>query len=118
MKNINLTKKDRNLILIMFVPYILNIFVTYFYYHEYKADIYIFYEHSRYLDNIFYDIHKLLVTSLMTFIISKMQKVAMPFFLISILDWILYFLFYKQSASLIEIPILVILIIICISRKR
>jgi len=98
---------------IAFIPMIISLGVLLFYHSDRKADIYLFYEHKRYLDNIFYDISNLLAFTIFSFYASRYdKKTFFPFFILSLIEILGYFLFYKQFITLISLPILVILIII------
>jgi hypothetical protein len=78
-----------------------------------KYDIYLFYNHSRYLTNILFDISGLLKFSLLTFWLIRFKKhIFVPLFLLSIYIWLSYFIFYNQIGSIISIPLYVITIII------
>ena len=78
-----------------------------------KYDVYLFYDHNRYLTNILYDISKLFSFTVLTyFLISLNRKVFKPLFIMSIVTWFSYFLFYNQQSSLILIPIYVILVLL------
>lgn len=95
------------------IPVFTSIGITYFFSSETKLDVYLFYNHQRYLDNIFYDITNLLAVSVFTFYASKWKRnIFKPFFYTSLLQWILYFTVYKQMASLVVIPFLIFLILL------
>lgn len=71
-----------------------------------KYDVYLFYDHQRYLTNILYDISHLFKFSLLTYwLINISKSVFKPLFILSLLIWISYFTFYNQASSLILIPI-------------
>ena len=83
-----------------------------FFNSEAKADVYLFYNHARYIDNIFYDVSNLLTFVIFSYWASRYDKQAfMPFFWISLFEVSGYFLFYKQFITLASMPILVILLI-------
>ena len=70
-----------------------------------KYDVYLFYNHERYLTNILYDISNLFRFSMLTFwLIYLRKKVFIPLFILSLLMWISYFTFYNQMSSLFLIP--------------
>ena len=51
-----------------------------------KYDVYLFYDHKRYLTNILYDISHLFKFSLLTYwLVSISEKVFMPLFILSLL---------------------------------
>jgi len=78
-----------------------------------KYDIYLFYDHSRYLTNILFDISGLLKFSILTFWLIDLRKnIFTPLFLLSIYVWISYFLFYNQIGSIISIPMYLLTILI------
>lgn len=78
-----------------------------------KFDVYLFYEHKRYLTNILYDVSNLFKFSLLTFWLIRLNKgVFKPLFITSLFIWILYFFFYNQKESIIIIPIYILLIYI------
>lgn len=105
--------RDIKTILICTIPSVLGVFITLFFYSDMKADVYLFYDHARYLDNIFYDVVNLSIASIFTWYCTKWKRnVFTPFFIVSLLQWILYFTIYKQGASIVTIPILIILLII------
>ena len=77
-----------------------------------KIDIYLFYEHKRYLTNILFDISNLFKFSILTYwLISMSKKIFRPLFILSLCTWISYFVFYNQFASLVLIPIYSVLIL-------
>ncbi len=103
---------DVKILLICSIPIILGMFITLTYYLDTKVDVYLFYDHARYLDNIIYDVTNLATASIFTWYASKWKRnVFTPFFLVSLLEWGLYFTFYKQWGSLITLPTLVVLLI-------
>ena len=99
-------------IIIALIPTIISLGVVVFYHSDAKADMYLFYEHQRYIDNIFYDVSNLLTAVIFTYWASRYDKRAfMPFFWVSLFEVAGYFLFYKQFITLASMPILVILLI-------
>lgn len=75
-----------------------------------KFDVYLYYDHQRYLTNILYDISNLFKFSLLTFWLRKLNRnVFTPLFYSSLLIWVLYFLFYNQKESIIIIPFYILL---------
>lgn len=92
--------------------------VDVFFNQDTKADVYLFYDHERFLDNIFYDISNLLYFVVSSYILSKYNKLFQPFFIISLVNVALYFIVYKQNIALIEYPILLILMTWRIRRSR
>lgn len=78
-----------------------------------KYDVYLFYNHKRYLTNILYDVSNLYTVSLLTFFLQKYNKrVFLPFFILSLIAWENYFVFYNQIGTLVSIPIYILIIII------
>jgi len=78
-----------------------------------KYDVYLFYDHSRYLTNILFDISNLFKFSLLTYwLISLKRNIFTPLFLLSIYIWLSYFIFYNQIGSIILIPLYIITIFI------
>lgn len=78
-----------------------------------KYDIYLFYNHSRYLTNILFDISNLFKFSLLTYWLIGLKKhIFIPLFLLSIYVWLSYFIFYNQIGSIISIPLYILTIII------
>lgn len=76
-------------------------------------DIYLYYEHKRYLTNILFDISGLLKFSILTYwLISFKKHIFIPLFLLSIYIWLSYFIFYNQIGSIISIPLYVITILV------
>ena len=70
-----------------------------------KYDVYLFYNHSRFLTNILYDFGKIYSANVLTYFLSKYNKsVFLPVFYTTLVMWFTYFLFYNQFASLIIIP--------------
>ena len=66
-----------------------------------KIDVYIFYNHERYLTNILYDISNLLKFSILTFWLIRLnRKIFTPLFI-----WLSYFTFYNQKSSMFIIPL-------------
>jgi hypothetical protein len=84
-----------------------------------KYDIYLFYNHSRYLTNILFDISNLFKFSLLTFWLIRFKKqIFVPLFLLSIYIWLSYFIFYNQIGSIISIPLYILTIIIYNKRYK
>jgi hypothetical protein len=106
-------KSDLRIYITCFIPVILGSFITLFFYSDLKVDVFLFYDHERYIDNIFYDIYYRVSISIFTWYASKWnRKVFTPFFIVSLLEIVSYFTFYNQASSLIMLPILVLLIIL------
>lgn len=83
-----------------------------------KYDVYLFYEHPRYLTNILFDISKLFRFSLITFwLININRKIFIPLFVLSLLIWVSYFLTYNQITSLFVLPIYLVIAIYYIKIK-
>jgi len=75
-----------------------------------KYDVYLLYSNQRYLTNILYDISVLTEFSVLTyFLVNLNKKWFRPLFIFSLLQWISYFLVYRQSWTLIGLPLLIIL---------
>lgn len=75
-----------------------------------KYDVYLYYNHKRYLTNILYDISVLTQFTVLSFFTIKInKKIFRPLFFFSLLQWISYFLVYRQSWTLIGLPILITL---------
>ena len=86
-------------------------FHTIYFYDSRKYDIYLFYNHSRFLDNILFDISNLFRFSILTYwLISLNRKIFRPLFLLSICAWFSYFTVYNQLASLLLIPLYIIFV--------
>lgn len=78
-----------------------------------KYDVYLFYDHQRYLTNILYDISHLFKFSVLTyFLINLNRRIFTPLFITSIFIWVSYFTFYNQKTSALIIPIYVALSIL------
>ena len=76
-----------------------------------KYDVYVFYDHARYLTNILYDVSILFNSTILTYWLTKYKRrLFRPLFIISIGSWVTYFLFYNQIASLILIPLYIWLV--------
>ena len=85
-----------------------------------RADVFIFcerFKNGRLVSNILHDSSNMFTTSLLLFLwyyscsTKALRKIIMPFFIISLVDIVDYFLFCKQF-SIVKLPILIILIII------
>jgi len=75
-----------------------------------KYDVYLLYNHKRYLTNILYDISVLFDFSVLTYFLIRLDKVVFkPLFIISLLTWISYFVNYNQLGSLLLIPAYLVL---------
>lgn len=84
-----------------------------------KYDVYLFYEHQRYLTNILYDISNLVRFSLLTFwLISLRRKIFIPLFILSMLTWVSYFTYYNQMSSLFIIPLYLVVVVIYNKNKK
>ena len=78
-----------------------------------KYDVYLYYNHKRYLTNILYDISVLFDFSLLAYWAIKLDRVVFkPLFIMSLLSWITYFLNYNQVFSLLLIPTYIVLAIL------
>ena len=79
------------------------------YSRDLKFDIYWFYEYpegGRFITNIVYDIAVLYDSVILTYWLSKYKRsIFKPLFIVNILMVVFYFLFYRQMASLILIPL-------------
>ena len=83
-----------------------------FFKNEDKYNVYAFYDHKRYLTNILFDISCLFDFTLLTYWLSRIKRnIFKPLFIMSICSWICYFLFYRQGASLILIPLYLWLVV-------
>lgn len=77
-----------------------------------KYDVYLFFNHKRYLTNILYDISNLFKFSLLTyFLTSYNRRVFKPLFILSIFIWFFYFINYNQLGYLLLVPIYLVLIL-------
>jgi len=85
-----------------------------------RLDLFLFYDHpkgGRLLSNILVDVSNMITISSILFIFyinsrtKKVRKAITPFLIVSLLDIIDYFFYYKQMSS-IKLAILVSLIII------
>ena len=65
---------DVRILIICLIPVLLGMFITLFFYSDAKADVYLFYDHKRFLDNIFYDITNLATASIFTWYASKWKR--------------------------------------------
>lgn len=83
-----------------------------FYDNNERYDVYLLYEHTRYLTNILYDIGNLFSYSILTYFLIRLnRKIFTPLFITSLFTWISYFTFYNQASSLLLIPIYLILVV-------
>jgi|GEM_PF-6275237 len=94
-----------------------------------RADVFLFYLHpngGRLVSNILLDCSNMITIATILYLwYSKSMKstrsVILPFLIISVLDILDYFLFYKQL-SVYKLPLLIVLILIfnfkCQSRKQ
>jgi len=83
-----------------------------YFYDDRKFDIYLFYDHSRFLDNILFDISNMFKFSILTYWLIKInRKVFKPLFYLSIGVWFMYFTFYNQKEGLMLIPIYILIAI-------
>ena len=74
-----------------------------------RYDVYMFYNHDRYLTNILYDIGVLFKFTVLTYWLIKLNKrLFKPLFLSSLFSWLFYFTFYSQLISLLIIPLYLI----------
>lgn len=113
-KSINIVMSNIRLkhILIALIPTIISLGVVVFFNSDAKADVYLFYNHARYIDNIFFDISNLMTFVIFSYWASRYDNRAfMPFFWLSLIELAGYFLFYKQFITLVSMPMLVILLI-------
>ena len=78
-----------------------------------KIDVYLFYNHERYLTNILYDISNLFKFSILTYwLIGVNKRIFAPLFITSLFIWISYFTFYNQKSSVLITPIYIIAMLI------
>lgn len=81
-----------------------------FFSNDNKYDVYLFYNHKRYLTNILYDISVLTEFSVLTyFAINLNRRIWRPIFIFSLLQWGAYFLVYRQMWTLLTLPMLIIM---------
>lgn len=115
MKNIkqtlNLTKREAQYIIALCLVISIDVLILHFKSYDIKVDPYLFYAHSRYLDNVLFDFRNMVYFSVSSFILWKYKRVFFPFFILSIFQIIMYFLYYKQQENFIEYPLLLALII-------
>ena len=84
-----------------------------FFENDSRIDVYLLYNHERYLTNILYDISNLFKFSILTYWLIKVnRRVFTPLFITSLFIWLSYFTFYNQKSSILIIPIYVITTII------
>jgi len=77
-----------------------------FFSNDDKYDVYLFYNHSRYLTNILFDISNLFNFSIITYwLIGVNKRIFRPLFYLSILVWFSYFTTYNQITSLFIYPL-------------
>lgn len=77
-----------------------------------RFDVYLFYDHSRYFTNILYDISNLFKITVLTYFLSRFNKnVFEPFFILSLLGWVSYFIFYNQYGGIILVPSYLVLVL-------
>ncbi len=101
------------ILLTCLIPVVLGVFVTMFFYSDTKADVYLFYDHSRYLDNIFNDVRNISISIIFSWYASRWKKnLFMPFFWFFLLELVLYFTVYKQGVSMVSLPFLTFLLIL------
>jgi hypothetical protein len=87
------------------------------------VDIYPFYDHARYLENIAYDVSEIFSISILTYIVwllipyKAYKRYAMCFLIISLLGIPAYFLFYSQYVSLIFVPLLISMLVLTYRRN-
>ena len=78
-----------------------------------KMDVYLFYNHERYITNILYDISNFFKFSILTYWLIRVNKrIFTPLFITSLFIWISYFTFYNQKSSVIITPIYLITMLI------
>ena len=83
---------------------------TVFFENNDKYDVYVLYDHKRYLTNILYDISNLLNFTILTYFLKQINRVVFtPLYILSIAMWTSYFVFYNQMGDLLLIPIYIIL---------
>lgn len=81
-----------------------------------KADLYLFADHERYIENICYDVYGMLSTTILTWRVwvlipdRRYKRYAFDYLVVSLLAFPGYFLFYSQYVNLFFVPILAILI--------
>lgn len=84
-----------------------------------KYDIYLFYNHERYLTNILYDVGVLVtLTILSRFLCNFKRNIFKPLYYTFLFSWLMYFLFYWQMASLFIIPFYFLCIAILTRTKQ
>lgn len=95
------------IILIMLVDSLHNV-----YFEDNRSfDVYLFYDHERYLTNILFDISNLFKFSLLTLWMIKISRIVfIPLFCLSIMIWISYFVNYNQIGSLLIIPVYLLIV--------
>lgn len=84
-----------------------------------KYDIYLFYDHSRYLTNILVDVGNLYAAIIFSYHLSKYKRVVfLPVFYSCILSSVMYFVNYRQLASLIIIPFYLLCTVILLLKTK
>ena len=69
-------------------------------------DVYLCYNHKRYLTNILYDISNLFKFSVLTYFLSLYKRtIFKPLFILSLFIWVFYFINYNQVGNLLLVPI-------------
>ena len=92
--------------------FIVNSLHVIFFENNDKYDVYVFYDHSRYLTNILYDVSVLFQFIIFTYLLQDLKRnIFKPLFIVGLLSVPSYFLFYHQISSLFVIPIYLILTI-------
>ena len=96
------------IILILLIGSLHNIFFE----SDKKYDVYLFYNHSRYLTNILFDISNLFNFSILTYwLIPVNDKIFKPLFYMSICVWISYFITYNQITGLFITPLYLLFVL-------
>tara|TARA_R110000796_G_scaffold248547_1_gene375405 strand:+ start:340 stop:645 length:306 start_codon:yes stop_codon:yes gene_type:complete len=81
-------------------------------------DVYLFYDHVRYPENIAYDVSEIMSISIFTYIVwyliplKSYKRYAACFLIISLLGIPGYFLFYSQYVSLVFVPVLILMLLL------
>lgn len=94
--------------LIIGILLILSTIHVIFFNSDVKYDVYLYYEHDRFLSNIIRDCAIYLIFTILLGIICKYDKKFIPLFVYSLIQIICYFIFYNQMEALIAIPIYIL----------
>lgn len=85
--------------------------ISYLYYDYSKIDLFLFADYKRYTSELLKDIYILVISSLFSYWLIPTNKIIFkPFFIVSLINAVLFFMFNGQYSEYVITPIYVVLV--------